>query len=218
MFCGHHVPRPPACLQAVGTARRAMKRLAVVLLCVAAANASAEDETLVQGPIESGGFGGPVVKFSAIQDDFALFIGGRGGWIINHTFTVGGGGYGLVNEIESEYWAHEGYDDVVIHMGYGGLILEYVHMPRKLIHLSVAALVGGGGFGFHERVWRYDWDESDAFFVTEPEVNLMLNVTEHFRIGLGASYRYVTGVNLEGIEDSDLSGFCGNLTLKFGRF
>jgi hypothetical protein len=179
----------------------------------------ADHETLIRGPVESGGFGAPVVKFSAIGDDFAVFIGGRGGWIINHAFTIGGGGFGLVNEIESDYYI-ETYGDhnIVQHMGYGGLILEYVHLSRKLVHPSLAVLVGGGGFGYHYRDWLYEGDRTDAFFVLEPELNLMLNVSEHFRVGLGASYRWVTGVDLAGVENSDLSKFSGNLTLKFGRF
>lgn len=193
--------------------------LPAIVLAALSAPTLAADETLIRGPVESGGFGAPVVKFSAIGDDFALFVGGRGGWVINHAFTVGGGGYGLVNEIESDYYIDTyGDDEVIMHMGYGGLILEYVHLSHKLIHPAVATLIGGGGFGYHDRIWRYEWERSDAFFVVEPELSVVLNVSEHFRVGLSASYRWVAGVDIEGIEDSDLSSFCGNLALKFGRF
>jgi hypothetical protein len=60
--------------------------------------------------------------------------------------------------------------------------------------------------------------ESVAFFVAEPEVNIMLNVTEYFRIGLGSSYRYVKGSNIQGFSDRDLSSYAVNLTFKVGVF
>jgi hypothetical protein len=193
--------------------------MAAVAILALTSPTLAKDEALIRGPVESGGFGGPILKFSGIGDDFAVFVGGRGGWIINHTLTVGGGGFGLVNEIESDYYVDTyGDHNIVQHMGYGGLILEYVHLSRKLIHPTLAVLVGAGAFGYHYRTWLYDGDVSDEFFVMEPELNVMLNVSEHFRIGLGASYRWVTGTNLVGIDDSDLSNLCGNLTLKFGTF
>lgn len=34
-----------------------------------------ESETLIRGHIESSGFGGPVVKFSRINDEFAILVG-----------------------------------------------------------------------------------------------------------------------------------------------
>jgi hypothetical protein len=54
----------------------------------------AGDETLFSGNVEHGGFGGPVVKFTQIKDEFGVLVGGRGGWIINHSFVLGAGGYG----------------------------------------------------------------------------------------------------------------------------
>jgi hypothetical protein len=58
-----------------------------------------EEETLISGGIDSGGFGALVFKFSGVNDQFAGFAGARGGWIINHQFVVGGGGYGLTSNI-----------------------------------------------------------------------------------------------------------------------
>ena len=80
-----------------------MRRLLVVslVLCVVAHSGlrGQQQETLLSGNIESGGFGGFVVRFSEIGGAFAVLAGGRGGWIINHTFVLGGGGYGLANDV-----------------------------------------------------------------------------------------------------------------------
>jgi hypothetical protein len=45
-----------------------------------------------------------------------------------------------------------------------------------------------------------------------------MNVTHHFRLGVGARYRHVSGVDLEGMSDHDLSGPSASLIFKFGKF
>ncbi len=45
-------------------------------------------------------------------------------------------------------------------------------------------------------------DDVDAFFITEPSLNLLLNVTRHLRVGFGASYRFVGDVELNTLENS----------------
>ncbi len=111
-----------------------MKKILVVflLICLAGIGA-AQQETLFSERIHSGGFGGPVVKFSQINNEFGLFVGGRGGWIINHSFAFGGGGYGLVTEIS----APAPSDSLTLGLGYGGLELEYINRSDKLIHSQI---------------------------------------------------------------------------------
>ena len=62
---------------------------------------AAEDleETKAEKPKTSGGFGGPVLKITRINDVFGLMVGGRGGWIYKHTYAIGGGLYGLLRDI-----------------------------------------------------------------------------------------------------------------------
>lgn len=73
----------------------------VIMLISFATKMAAQDETLFKGDIETGGFGGPVVKYTSIYNQKALMVGGRGGWIINHSFVIGGGGYGVVTEVDA---------------------------------------------------------------------------------------------------------------------
>ena len=75
-----------------------MKKLLTVLLFLIASNASAQMNTLLQGDIEHGGYGGPVLKVGQINGETKIFMGGQGGWIINNTFVLGGGGWGLVSD------------------------------------------------------------------------------------------------------------------------
>ncbi|MBS4000680.1 MAG: hypothetical protein KGZ71_09375, partial [Desulfobulbaceae bacterium] len=58
-------------------------------------------ETLFGGDsVTWGGFGAPEFKFSEVNGDFALYIGGRGGVIINNSFIIGLAGYGVVTSHE----------------------------------------------------------------------------------------------------------------------
>ena len=174
-------------------------------------------ETLLDGDIRHGGFGAPVVKFTQIDDQFGVMVGGRGGWIINGSFVIGGGGYGLANLDDFEHLTNTAGDRGRLSMGYGGLELTYVLRPDQLVHLSLGVLIGAGGV-----VWNplgQSWNqEDDAFFVTEPELDVVLNVTEFFRAGLGVSYRIVQGVELFDLRDGDIAGLAGVVILKFGKF
>jgi hypothetical protein len=188
--------------------------LPALLLCVERESESEKDETLISGKIEHGGFGGPVLKFSSIGDKFAFIVGGRGGWIINHALSLGGGGYGLAQESVFEGVPGSAY----MEFGYGGAIIEYVYRSKKLMHVTLAGLIGAGGFGYAYRDFRYYREEVDAFFVMEPEINIMMNVTDCFRMGVGGSYRYVSGVSIADYTNADLSGFSAHITMKFGIF
>lgn len=155
----------------------------------------------------SGGFGGPVVKFSEVLSEFAVFAGGRGGWIINHTFVIGAGGYGLANDIRLG-------DSIVgrdVEFGYGGLEFEYINSSNSLVHFSVYMLIGAGGLSGTVV-------EEESVFVLEPALNAELNITKFFRLNGGVGYRWVSAVDNPGFADSDFTAVCGQLTAKFGAF
>ncbi len=180
----------------------------------------AQEQTLVgNGEMSNGGFGGPVIKYTQIKNEPAVLVGGRGGWIINHTFIIGGGGYGLANQIESDYITD--YSKPYIDFGYGGFELEYIIQSDQLVHFSIYTLIGAGGVNYRadsHNSWE-DWNySSDEFFVLEPALNVEVNIASFFRINAGASYRYISGVNYDNLKNEDFSGFSGVLTLKFGSF
>ncbi len=173
-----------------------------------------QDEVLIKGPVEKGIFGGPVIKFTELKNEFACFVGGRGAIVLNHTFAIGGGGYGLVNRIV----VHTDYPlgDYYMDFGYGGLILELIFGSRRMIHFGISSLIGGGDICYRTNYFEPWYD--DAVFVFEPGAELTLNVTRCFRIDLGGSYRYIYGTDLDGISDKTLSNGACHLTFKFGRF
>lgn len=192
--------------------------LIVVLVVALACPILAQDETLISGELESGGYGGPIVQVTEMNGQTGVLVGGQGGWIINHQLVLGGKGYGLANTINVE-----GSNAHKLEFGAGGFMLEYIMNPSKLLHFSIHSMIGAGGVRYveknHDNDWDYDGDYSeDTFFIAEPGFNLVLNVTDFMRVGGGASYRYINGVNYRTLSNSDLSGVSGQVFIKFGSF
>lgn len=198
-----------------------------IVILLAATPLLAQEETLFNGSVDIGGYGGPVTRVTKVLGESGLLVGGYGGVLIDHRLMIGGGGYGLVTEHrarpEAEVLYSYGGQPLLLNMGYGGVVIEYMILPSKLVHCSAILLVGGGAVDYR---YRYsDWyDQSmhhnpDLFFVAEPGVNLEVNVVSWMRLDIGATYRYVSGLgDLVGVNNSDLRQLSGGLTLKFGAF
>jgi hypothetical protein len=214
--------------------------LVLSVTLVGAQNTDEEEEfgTIFGNNFSSGGYGAPELKMGPVNNENSLFMGGRGGWIIGHKFVIGGGGFGLVTKntfMEDPANKPSGLPadstrSIKIDMGYGGVLLEYIVLPKKAIHLSIPVLIGAGGTSlgaetyvnqgndYSEEWATYDFIESSGFFVLEPGLYLELNMTRFFRLTFGGTYRYISGASLQRLSNSDLSGYTVNLALKFGGF
>ncbi len=168
-----------------------------------------EAETLLDAGIKTGGFGGPLVKFTEMNDELSVIVGGRGGAIYNESFVVGGGLYFLANtsHVRDPSLGREN-----LWMWYGGIEFEYITRPRSLTHLSFSVLMGPGF-----AAWS-NFDKKDVFFVLEPGLNAILNITPSLRVGVGASYRLVGSVELEGLSNGGVGGPAGGITFQFGDY
>jgi len=137
--------------------------------------------------------------------------------------VLGGGGYGVVTEIDAPKGVLPLEGPLDIKFGYVGFEAEYIFDPNSLAHFSIYPLIGGGTINFAKDVGpvtesNQTIGESDFVFVLEPAVNAELNVTTWLRLNGGASYRLVTGVSQPGLSDSDFSGVAATLIFKFGNF
>ncbi|TAE31703.1 MAG: hypothetical protein EAZ92_02360 [Candidatus Kapaibacterium sp.] len=173
-----------------------------------------EAEALFQGPLRSSGYGALGFKFTPLQGNFGTMLGGYGGWFINKTLLIGGGGYGLTSQLASNQAGKN------ISFGYGGIVLEYVGFSDKVFHYAVQGFVGWGGAGFYQpgRNFNFNRAETTGLMVFEPSVLAELNVSSFLRLSAGAGYRIVTGSQLEGLTNADLSSYSISLNIKFGSF
>lgn len=192
------------------------KGFMILLIVLAASSLFAQARTLFSGRMHHGGYGGPVWQVSSVNGNAAVLSGGRGGWIINHTIALGGGGYSLFSDVESDLMSEAG-KKLYIDMEYGGFEVEYIHRSDDLVHWTIHSLFGGGDMSLKEHEPNNEIN-NDKFFVVQPSFNVDLNVNTWFRVGGCVSYRAIFGLDIKGIEDSDLSGPSAGIILKFGSF
>jgi hypothetical protein len=225
-----------------------MKRIILIMMAIALTatmvNAQTEEKpkeevkTLFSGfkGIKSNFYAGPSIKFSKVNDESAIFIGGRGAWTLNKTFSIGIAGYGDVKEHRFSYMNND--TPIVnsdINFSYGGLYFEYIFMPREYIHCSANVLFAFGGSSLNRDssslfsgLMKYtDSDPWKHYLVVEPTLAIEFNITSFFRIAVEGSYRIAndiyTSEQYDKIPDLrnkkiQLNGLSYGLTLEFGIF
>lgn len=107
-----------------------MLKIIIIALGAVAGSVQAQEETLFGEDLKSRGYGGPAVHVASLFDATHIMIGG---WIIDHTFVIGGG-YGAIQRIDI---SNETSGSLLYEarMGYGGLLPEYVYVSDKLMHV-----------------------------------------------------------------------------------
>lgn len=183
---------------------------------------SNDAQFIFSGGSEIKGFGSFEMKLTPIADKTSLFIGASGGVTVNKFFILGLSGYGLASG--TELTGAISSKKLRLNGGYGGLLVGFNIFPREVVHLTIPIVFGVGRMYITDPNYFQTTSDSDytieksAFMVVEPGANLEFNVTPFFRLGTGASYRYVQGLNLTNLTDEQLLGWAINLSLKFGKF
>ena len=167
-----------------------------------------------------GGYGGPLIEVADINSDWGIFIGGKGGVIVNRKFAFGGVGKGLVNAMDFSGDDLNENDDAPLSLTYGvgGVFVEYISNLESPIHFSIPIHLMGGEVTVEDATSSGLEIESSGIFVIEPGINLEFNLAKHFIPGIHISYRQVLGSSLVNLSDQDLSGVNIGLVFKFGAF
>lgn len=203
----------------------------------AAAPAAAVPTRMVVQPIENRFLAAPDVKFGRIDGSDSVLVGGYAGWVTDRTFLVGGGGYWLASGGDDVKMAYGG---LVLEwlartdhrIGFGARTLigggeATVPVSFAAVYGPLGPLAAGGDIrfgGHHPKGGRPgDGDGSlipsrralwtATFFIAEPQVNVLLNVTDWMRINAGVGYRLVGGASF---IDDRLRGVSGTLAVQFG--
>lgn len=183
-------------------------------------------ETVFKSDLHSsGGYGALTNSFSRIRGQFVNISGIYGGWYINHRFMIGAGASAVTSNlpVPVQYRTHP-QDDLSYEYGQVGLVTEYVVGSDKPVHLVFHVFAGAG---FTLQYQRHNWDQYNGygnshdeqwFVVTEPEIQLEVNLLKWMRFSPGVSYRATFGSDGQGMPDSELRHVNFNATLKFGRF
>lgn len=158
-----------------------------------------------------GGCGGPVFRGTFINNQLYFSSGGEGYAIINHTFLIGGGGYGTPLR-----YSYSTSDKGISGIGWGGLILGYIFFPEAVVHPYIKTLIGAGGIGYVSNNTEMD---GAAFFVMEGEAGAEINVIDWVRVCPYIGYHFAAGsFNINGITDANISGWHFGIMVRFGAF
>jgi hypothetical protein len=167
-----------------------------------------------QQATSGGEYGAVTMKIGTIRNSSAMFVGGRGGWILDQSYGIGIGGYLLVKDLSARVSDTSGNSRLMA--SYGGLDIEYLVPLDSPFHFSAQALLGGGIVGHVENRYVNPRPHYDPFVVFEPGLNVEIGLTEIFRFTLGASYRFVGWLSSPVATNTDLSGPMFNISVKAG--
>ncbi len=185
---------------------------------------------LLLGPhVSNGFFFAPEFKWTRWQGQDDMMAGGKLAWVVDHRFILGLGGYAALDWEDWDSYCDDGYgpwhhDDWDSHgdaprLAYGGLVLGYNAMPKKAVDIYGGVLIGGGYIHANEEEWAgsaADWERNEFFWTFEPEVMLLLKFTRYLQVGIGCSYRFVTGVKSQWTSSSRLQGAGGLISIRLG--
>jgi len=179
----------------------------------------------------AGGYGGWVIdkKFLVGAGLYTMANGGNGG-----DMTYGGGVF--------EYFVNQGslvnvsvrglvgggsatlsrFGDRDFGRGFGrGVDFGRFDFPAVIGSGPVNNLIGRFDDNFGLNLGDFDFDfasftsQSTSFFIAEPEVNVIVNISEKMRFSVGGGYRFIGGA---GAMRSRLDGFTANVGLKLSFF
>ena len=171
----------------------------------------------------------PDFAWTKLDSRDVFLVGISSGIILNHSFSIGLAGYGIMNSQNLKYSGINDTADVYLYGGYGGLKLEYRINPLEMVNVAFPLIIGGGGLTYStwgpdnwynnnpdgNSDFSYAWD---SFFIIEPGVVVGVNLLKFMRLDAGVSYRFASGLNLPKTNSNLMNSFNANISLKFGRF
>jgi len=196
--------------------------LGLVVLLASAQDNKDNDQisTIFSKSRSNGGYGALSFGYSLIDGKDAFVMGARGSWIIDHSFAIGLGGVGFINDVNYHRWLNNQLNNNLAG-GYGGIYLEPILAPRMPVHISIPMLFGIGGISRVRDNWNnwvYDDSQNDVFLVFEPTIELEFNMTRHMRLAGSVGYRFTSKVEMADTNSDIMEGTNIGLVMKFGKF
>jgi len=178
--------------------------------------------TILSKSRSNGGYGALTFSYTQIDGKDAFLMGARGSWIIDHSFAIGLGGCGFINDVNYHNWLNNDLNNNLAG-GYGGIYLEPIIGPRLPVHISIPVLLGVGGISNiddHRNWdnWVFNDSQSDFFLVFEPAVEIEFNMTRHLRLAGTIGYRFTSKIEIQNANPDILEGTNIGIVMKFGKF
>lgn len=163
-------------------------------------------------------------KAITLNNQIGLLAGGELSLVFNHKLNFGIFGYGMYNDIQSNYIDNYNYS-YFFEYGSGGFKIEPVFLSNSVIHFTIPIEVGIGGISLNRNRFYhndYDWDSNhnsyDIFGFVEPGIKAEVNLFRNLRFSSGIGYQFTDVINLANTDNYPLNGWTINAGLKFGWF
>ncbi len=163
------------------------------------------------------------MRYGEVDGKDAYMGGLKLAYVANQQFEVGFEGNFIYSDQDFFNTSVAEREDLI--GGYGGLHLEPIFFSKSRINLSFPLLIGGGGVGyieddFHEDDFDEDFNEDDfdPFFLAEPGVSALFNISRYLQIEAGVKYRFTSKVTLRPNGINNLNGWSAGIGIKVGVF
>ncbi|WP_034042381.1 hypothetical protein [Wocania ichthyoenteri] len=163
-----------------------------------------------------------------LENEWASFTSLKLAYVANRKLEIGFVGTFFFSEVPNKMGIYRG-DEALLIGSYGGLHLEPILFGNKFISVSFPVLIGGGaitlleereqgGYEFTSDEYENGKFDFDHFFIIEPGVNLLYNISRFVQIETGIKYRFSEKYNVPFYGKGDMSGFSAGLGIKIGIF
>jgi len=152
----------------------------------------------------------PEVKASSFDGATRALVGGHGGVVVGSRLLIGAGFYTMVNGSHGQG------------LTYGGGVVGWDWWNSRTLTGSIRGLVGFGDGTATQNLTLTDhlgrsFNQarfvSSGFFVTEPQADLLVRLTKHLHLDVGAGYRFT---NADHSLSDRFNGATGNVALRIG--
>ncbi|MEZ5196590.1 MAG: hypothetical protein R2764_09360 [Bacteroidales bacterium] len=147
-----------------------------------------EIEYILKGggePVEISFYGGPIITFSTVYNQFAYLMGGEIGMSLNNTLVLGGYTEHYLSNYEQtiinmldENNNYLGIIDLRLRFNQVGGMIGYLYKASKPVHIGLSSRFGWGGLRW-KPIGDVEPDEklTDNTFVITPRLNVEMNLT-----------------------------------------
>jgi hypothetical protein len=180
---------------------------------------------------DASGFLAMTASATWINGTAGLMLGGGIFGIFGNHLRVGLVGAGLVTDIHGRGATAANRRSLTF--AYGAFDGEYLINPNDAVRVAPYTMLGAGGLLYHGPVVEpyvgvaksnnlsaefEILQATDAFLLAEPGVVAEVSVADNVRLSAAAGYRFVYGVETDGVSNGTAGGPSGTLMLRVGVF
>ena len=155
-------------------------------------------------------------NYGELDGQSTYFAGAKIAYVANQKFEVGFAGVGFYSDQNTNGPLED--NDIV--GGYGGLHFEPIFFGDSQFSISLPMLIGAGAAAhYFDEFEHVHYEELDPFFVFEPGVSILYNISSYLQFEMGVKYRLTS--DFDGLFPGsleNLNGFSGGIGLKIGVF